>query len=145
MRSSLNRQRRWIVAALVASASLPVAAQTVETKPTDAAPAINLGGTPSVDLITLRATSPSSPLRYGNVIVGSERVQLDGRILSSSTDYAMDYESGVVYLKVPQKAGSVKRAPSRGLSAYPSPNRTQAGPCAPQCGPGYRQHPQTHG
>lgn len=107
MRSSLNRQRRWIVAALVASASLPVAAQTVETKPTDSAPAINLGGTPSVDLITLRATSPSSPLRYGNVIVGSERVQLDGRILSSSTDYAMDYESGVVYLKVPQKAGSV--------------------------------------
>jgi len=81
-------------------------AQTLNVAPADSAPAINLGGTPTVDLITLKALSPGTPLRYGNVVVNSERIALDGRPLQASIDYAIDYSSGVIYLKVPQKAGS---------------------------------------
>ena len=64
-----------------------------------------LGGTPAIDMITLRAIGPGTPLRFGNVVVGSERITLDGRVLHAGTDYAMDNATGVVYLKVPQKAG----------------------------------------
>ena len=72
--------------------------------PTSAMPA-PLGGLPAIDLITLHAIGPGAPLRYGNVIVGSERVQLDGVQLSSGDDYTMDYATGVVYLKVSQHEG----------------------------------------
>jgi hypothetical protein len=64
-----------------------------------------LGGTPALDMITLRATGPGTPLRFGNVVMGSERVMLDGQILTASRDYGMDYATGVVYLKRAQKAG----------------------------------------
>jgi hypothetical protein len=64
-----------------------------------------VGGTPTVDLIRLRASGPGVPLRYGNVVAGSERVMLEGQVLQRGPDYAMDYEAGVVYLKRAQREG----------------------------------------
>jgi len=64
-----------------------------------------LGGTPTIDIITLRALGPGAPLRFGNVIPNSERIQLDGLVLKPGVDYMMDNAVGVVYLKRAQKAG----------------------------------------
>lgn len=66
---------------------------------------IVLGGTPSIDLIILQGSGPSVPLRHGNVMPGSERVEFDGRVLRRGSDYNMDYETGVVYLMRAQKPG----------------------------------------
>ncbi|RYG49419.1 hypothetical protein EON79_01360 [bacterium] len=63
-----------------------------------------IGGTLAVDLIALDLGGPGTPLRFGNVIAGSERLTLDGRPLLSGRDYAIDYATGVVYLKMPAKA-----------------------------------------
>ncbi|MDX2064868.1 MAG: hypothetical protein SFX74_03895 [Fimbriimonadaceae bacterium] len=60
---------------------------------------VALGGTPAIDVLRLEGGSPSAPLRYGNVIPGSERIDLDGRALVAVTDYALDAEVGVIYLK----------------------------------------------
>jgi hypothetical protein len=64
-----------------------------------------LVGLPAMDIITLRAMGPASPLRYGNVIPGSAEIQLDGQPLTLGSDYAIDNAAGVVYLLLPQKAG----------------------------------------
>lgn len=66
---------------------------------------VELGGTPAVDIITLRSIGPGAPLRYGNVVPNSESVQLDSRKLTRNQDYVMDYAAGVVLLKVAQRAG----------------------------------------
>jgi hypothetical protein len=72
----------------------------------DAARPTEIGGTPATDFVVIRASSPGAPLRFGNVVPQSERVELDGKTLRRGTDYAMDYAAGVVYLAVPAKAGS---------------------------------------
>jgi hypothetical protein len=64
-----------------------------------------MGGTPAVDIISLRAIGPGAPLRYGNVVPNSEAVQLDSRRLTRDQDYVMDYAAGVVFLKIAQRAG----------------------------------------
>jgi hypothetical protein len=64
-----------------------------------------VGGTAAIDIIHLNAVGPGAPLRYGNVVPRSERVQLDSEFLTSGTDYMMDYATGVVYLKRSQRAG----------------------------------------
>jgi hypothetical protein len=66
-----------------------------------------LGGTAAIDIITLKGTSVGAPLRYGNVVEKSERVQLGNENLTAGIDYMMDYATGVVYLKRAQKQGMV--------------------------------------
>jgi len=99
--------RRSIGALILGLLPLTVAAQAPMRldQATPNAPREEIGGTPAIDMITLRAIGPGTPLRFGNVVPGSERITLDGRVLHSGTDYAMDNATGVVYLKVPQKAG----------------------------------------
>jgi len=65
----------------------------------------NVGGTATIDLLTVRANSPGIPLRHGNVVHGSERVQLGATVLQQGSDYQMDYEVGVVYIARAMKAG----------------------------------------
>jgi len=86
---------------LAAVAQAPLSVDTV----TDQASIPQIGGIAAMDIITLKASGPGAPLRYGNVVAGSERVQLDGERLTAGSDYAMDYAAGVVYLHRAQKAG----------------------------------------
>lgn len=58
-----------------------------------------LGGVPAFDLIHLDGLGPGVPLRKGNIVPGSERIQLGTQALQIGTDYGMDYVAGVVYLK----------------------------------------------
>jgi hypothetical protein len=64
-----------------------------------------VGGISTVDYVTLRAGNLGAPLRFGHVYQGSEQVQLAGRVLQPGTDYGIDYETGVVYLKRAQRNG----------------------------------------
>lgn len=86
---------------LVAVAQAPFNLESQST--TEAKP--ELGGIPTVDIITLRAVGPGSPLRYGNVVAASEIVHLNGRKLTRGQDYVVDYAAGVVYLRVSQREG----------------------------------------
>jgi len=86
---------------LVASAQVPLSVETVNEQ----ASVPQIGGIAAMDIITLKASGPGAPLRYGGVVAGSERVQLDGERLTAGSDYAMDYAAGVVYLHRAQKAG----------------------------------------
>lgn len=103
----MRRRYRWM--GMVIAGSLPMAANAQTpfnlTNPTENAAPVQLGGTVALDIIQLRSIGPSVPLRYGNVIAGSETVQLDGRRLMKDVDYAMDYPTGAVILKVAQRAG----------------------------------------
>ncbi len=96
----------WLIAASIGMPTLSLGQTPFQL---DASVETNLreklGGTPTVDLIRLQNSAIGTPLRFGNVVVGSEKISLDGRALTVSTDYAMDYEVGVVYLKVPTKPG----------------------------------------
>lgn len=99
-----RRKQTWT--SLLAFATVSVAlGQAPQVVPD--APKVALGGTPTVDYVSVQASTPGCPLRYGNIIAGSERIDLNGRNLKASEDYAIDYESGVIYLKVAAKAGSV--------------------------------------
>lgn len=69
------------------------------------APLNNVGGTAALDLLSVRANSPGVPLKHGNVIPGSERVQLAGTTLQRGVDYTMDHEAGVVYINRALKTG----------------------------------------
>ena len=88
----------WLVGAL----PLAVPAQSVAP---DVKGAAAIGGVSTVDYLTLRASALGTPLRFGHVIPGSESIQLAGRALASGTDYGIDYETGVVYLKRAQRGG----------------------------------------
>ncbi|HTQ09474.1 MAG TPA: hypothetical protein VMI31_05325, partial [Fimbriimonadaceae bacterium] len=68
-------------------------------------PQASIGGVPAFDLIYLNGQGPGIPLRKGNLIPGSERVQLDGDVLQAGPDYGMDYVAGVVYIKRSIKSG----------------------------------------
>ncbi len=102
--------KKWVEICIAGSLPLTVGAQTPFAASGDSASQptqSNVAGVPSVDMITLRALGPGAPLRHGNVIPGSERVSLDGRILIPGVDYGMDNGTGVVYLKIPQRAGQI--------------------------------------
>jgi hypothetical protein len=104
----MGRRNRKLIGIFLAGA-LPLAAGaqtplTLDEMKSGGGPT-EIGGTAAIDIITLRAVGPGAPLRYGNVVPKSERVQLDGQLLSAGQDYAMDYATGVVYLKRSQKAG----------------------------------------
>ncbi|HWD39498.1 MAG TPA: hypothetical protein VG944_11660 [Fimbriimonas sp.] len=62
-------------------------------------------GQQSVDIIALRSYVGGTPLRHGNLIPGSEQLQLNGKTLTPGEDYAIDYVAGVIYLKVAQGLG----------------------------------------
>lgn len=64
-----------------------------------------VGGITAMDLVTVRANSPGVPLRHGNIILSSERVQLGSAVLQRGVDYTMDYATGVVYIRRAIKAG----------------------------------------
>lgn len=72
-----------------------------------------VGGLQSMDLITLKALGPGTPLRFGNVIPGSESLELDGVRLERGKDYAIDNLAGVVYLTRSQRAGQTLRVDYR--------------------------------
>jgi hypothetical protein len=61
--------------------------------------ASQLGGTPATDYIRLTNAITGVPLRYGNVIQGSELVTLNGYKLESGKDYTLDAAVGVIYLQ----------------------------------------------
>lgn len=72
-----------------------------------------VGGRASLDLVVLRSTQFSFPLRYGNVIPQSEYVELAGRRLQRGRDYAIDYAAGSITLMVPYEAGQSMRVQYR--------------------------------
>lgn len=88
------------------------------------APHNNVGGVAAFDLIHLDGLGPGVPLRKGNVIPGSERVQLNNLVLQAGTDYGMDYVSGVVYVKRIIRSGDSLTVFYRydDKAAQPSPN-----------------------
>jgi hypothetical protein len=64
-----------------------------------------VGGTSTMDLILLKPGRIGTPLRFGSVVPGSERITLDGRALARGQEYSIDYAAGVVYLKLAPKEG----------------------------------------
>lgn len=70
----------------------------------------NVGGLQSIDLVPVDASMPGVALRHGNVVLGSEQIEISGRVLKRGRDYHMDAESGVVYLMVPVRQGDSLRA-----------------------------------
>lgn len=108
---------------IVATAQVPLNINSQDPN----APANVAGGTAALDLITARANTPGVPLKHGNVIAGSERVQLGNAVLKRGEDYSMDYASGVVYIRRAMKVGetvtvsyrydkNAKAQPSSGLN-----------------------------
>jgi hypothetical protein len=120
--------------ALGAALALPVlaSAQTapfrVDAESASGAAKEQVGGTTAMDLITLRAGGPGVPLKNGAVISGSERVELDGRVLRRGHDYNVDYTAGVIYLMVAQREGQILRVAYRYDKAAPKlPSQQFAG------------------
>lgn len=112
--------RRWGGLATAAMAAVVAAQSTPPVAPESAAPPKEeaLTGTPAYDILPLDGTSQGIALRFGNVIPGSERVMLDGAVLTAGTDYALDAEAGVIYLKRAARTGSTVSANYR-YSATP--------------------------
>ena len=106
-RLKFNR-RAWLAAAFGVVAQSLAHAQQTPPAPAGtpaAAPAPTPEGLPAVDIIPLRAFIGGVPLKNGNVVPSSEVVELNNSRLSPINDYAIDYVSGVIYLKVAQHAG----------------------------------------
>ncbi len=72
-----------------------------------------IGGRTAFDLVRLDFNRISIPLRYGNIRVGSERVELEGRTLRKGEDYSIDYLAGAIYLSVPYREGQSLRVQYR--------------------------------
>ncbi|MBS1714682.1 MAG: hypothetical protein JST30_10145 [Armatimonadetes bacterium] len=64
-----------------------------------------IGGRIALEQLRYSVERPSLPLRYGNVKVGSDRVETGGQNLVRDKDYYVDYAAGVVYLKRPFRDG----------------------------------------
>jgi len=75
----------------------------------DDAPAVVLAGTPTIDMAILSGGKPGFPLRFGNVVPGSETVEFEGRNLKKGVDYQIDYAAGVIYLMRANKPGQTVR------------------------------------
>ncbi|MBX3119083.1 MAG: hypothetical protein KF784_08465 [Fimbriimonadaceae bacterium] len=91
----------WVAPILV-SAQVPFDAGTT---PENSANDLAVGGRLTSDLILIKSSTPTIPLRYGSIVANSERIELGGRELVRGKDYSIDLESGVVYLMVPVKNG----------------------------------------
>ncbi|MCB8932306.1 MAG: hypothetical protein M9921_08580 [Fimbriimonadaceae bacterium] len=94
-----------ITATLMAYPLVAAAQSPFNVTPDDSKPGVELGGEFTTDLITLRASGPGVPLRFGGVIPNTERLLFDGQVLRKGVDYSIDYAAGVVYLMRAQKAG----------------------------------------
>lgn len=92
----------WLVGALPLAAS---AGDGLGQTPQDVKGAPQVGGLATIDYVTLRAGNLGTPLRFGHLYPGSEQIQMGGRVLAPGTDYGIDYETGVVYLKRAQRNG----------------------------------------
>lgn len=109
-----KRSLRLLALSLVFSMGLQAGAQSpfnLDNKSDETAGA-PVGGKTTIDIVVVD-TMPSVPLRNGGVVPQSELLQLDGKALSRGADYAMDYPSGTVYLKVPFRKGQTLRAQYR--------------------------------
>lgn len=100
----------WRTIGWIALTTLPMAAAAQFTFNEDATGdqtggSVQMGGASAFDLIHLDGLGPGVPLRKGNVIPGSERVQLNNQILQAGPDYGMDYVAGVVYIKRMMRPG----------------------------------------
>lgn len=140
-----RRRTKWLGVVLAGTLPMAAGAQSPfnlegEVKSEKA----EMGGTPAVDIITLRPIGPGAPLRYGNVVPNSESVQLDSRKLVRNQDYAMDYAAGVVFLKVSQRAGQSLTVSYR-YSTKPSTQLQQASPFAGLSGFRYQVAPESFG
>lgn len=85
-------------ALVVAQSPFNVAADPVQA-------GASIGGQFTADRITLQASGPGVPLRFGGVVPNTERVEFDGLLLKRGVDYSIDYVSGVVYLMRAQRQG----------------------------------------
>lgn len=92
-------------------AQSPPTAPPATQKPTEQS--VVAGGKVAFDLIRLLADQLATPLRFANVFPGSDQVDLDGRTLRRDVDYAIDYASGVVMLRVPFREGQSLRVQYR--------------------------------
>ncbi len=103
------RAKRWgayglaiLALPMIGKAQIPLVDTTSDKGETNSAP---MGGKASFDMVRLKDGSLSVPLRFGHLIERSETVVLAGRTLSRERDYSVDYASGLIYLKVPYRAG----------------------------------------
>jgi hypothetical protein len=87
------------------SGGVSSAQQLPNVKPSDAPQrtAVTIGGTPALDIIRLNNAVSGVPLRFGNVVQGSETVSLNGLILKPGKDYTLDCLVGVIYLNLSVK------------------------------------------
>lgn len=61
------------------------------------------------DLVRVREGQFTIPLRYGHVLAGSDRVELEGRALVRGREYTLDAVTGSLMLAVPVRDGTVLR------------------------------------
>lgn len=111
-------RRTTVLALAAASAMLPahVVAQSMlesnlqsQPKPTPE----SLKGRAAVDLIPGKRSGLGYSLRYGNVIPGSVRLEVDGQLYQEGKDYTLDYAAGAVFIGVPVKESSSIRVSYR--------------------------------
>lgn len=111
--------RRTTVLAMAAAASmLPahVFAQAMLESNLQAAPKPapeSLRGRAAVDLLPGKRTGLGYTLRYGNVIPGTVKLEVDGQLREEGKDFTLDYAAGVVFLGVPVKDSSSIRVSYR--------------------------------
>ncbi|MFY9235346.1 MAG: hypothetical protein WAO58_12915 [Fimbriimonadaceae bacterium] len=102
-------RRSWKGLAMCVAALMPFvtpAQNLFELNPGDAQGAKQeLGGKPAIDLVVMKAGLAGAPLRNPNVKAYSERVELNGKVLRRTAEYAVDYGAGVIYVMRAFKAG----------------------------------------
>src|SRR5581483_7802511 len=95
-------KRRFALATLTGAVCVPTVALAQDMlesgQKVELAPPPQLGGQLAVDVMPARRQGIGFPLRYGGVIRGSVRVELDGAPLKEGDDYSVDYAGGVIYI-----------------------------------------------
>lgn len=111
--SARRLRKAWLCFAV----PLPLAVCAQTTSPVGTVstpePTVQVGGKTAFDLVRLETSRFSVPLRFGNVMPGSERVELEGRSLTKGKDYAIDYAAGAIFLSVPFRDGQSLRVSYR--------------------------------
>ena len=104
--------KRWIALAVAAApvVALPQVGLPTREVANESGPVLQLGGRASMDLIRLDYGRFSFPLRFANVLRGSETLEMEGRKLRSGIDYTIDYKAGVIYILRPFRDGQAVRA-----------------------------------
>ncbi len=106
------------LAMAAAAALLPVAtlAQSMQSGVTDSTiltPPTNLKGRAAVDLIPGKRTGLSYALRYGNVVPGTVKLELDGKLLTEGRDFTVDYGGGALFINAQVRDSSSIRVAYR--------------------------------